>query len=395
MRRLAVFSLVLLLALTTTFAAPPKPASVPPGDVGLSSEKLSAIDDEVAQAIADEKLPGCVVCIGRRGKIALLKAYGNKRLEPETAPMTTDTLFDLASLTKPIATATSAMLLIEQGKLKLGEPVATYLPEFAQNGKETVTVEQLFIHTSGLIPDNALADYNDDRAKAIERICALKLQTLPGERFAYSDVGFIVLGELVQKLSGKNVHEFSREHIFEPLGMQETMYLPSDELKQRAAPTEQREGKWMLGEVHDPRAFKMDGIAGHAGLFSTAEDLAIYASMMLGRGEYEGVRVLKQETWENMTTPRKVPGRKNDGEAYEGQRALGWDVKTGYSTNRGEGMSRAAFGHGGFTGTGIWIDPEKDLFVIFLSNRVHPDGKGAVNPLIGRVGKIAVDALRE
>jgi CubicO group peptidase (beta-lactamase class C family) len=176
--------------------------------------------------------------------------------------------------------------------------------------------------------------------------------------------------------------------------MEETTYLPGDALKQRAAPTEQREERWMQGEVHDPRAYKLGGIAGHAGLFSTAEDLAIYASAMLGKGEYDGVRILQEETWKNMTTPRKVPGRLKNGDPYEGQRALGWDVQTGYSSNRGEKMSNAAFGHGGFTGTGIWIDPEKDLFVIFLSNRVHPDGKGLVNPLIGRIGSIAVEAIK-
>ena len=170
--------------------------------------------------------------------------------------------------------------------------------------------------------------------------------------------------------------------------MKETTYLPGDDLKHRAAPTEQREGKWMQGEVHDPRAYKLGGIAGHAGLFSTAEDLAIYASMMLSRGERGGKRILSEDAWKQMTSPHKVPARRNNGAEYEGLRGLGWDMQTGYSINRGESFSPAAFGHGGFTGTAIWIDPEKDLFLIFLSNRVHPDGKGLVNPLIGRIGTL-------
>jgi len=387
-------AILALVFVASALAAPPKLLHVPPAEAGFSAEKLAEIDGAIGQALAEKRMPGCVVCIGRQGKIALLKTYGNRRVEPEEQSMTTDTVFDAASLTKPIATATSAMILVEQGQLKLDEPVATYLPEFAANGKEKVTVEQLFIHTSGLIPDNSLSDYDDGPDQAIKNVFALKLQTPPGERFAYSDMGFIMLGELIKKVSGKSVHEFSREHIFQPLGMGETTYLPGDDLCKRAAPTEKRDDAWMQGEVHDPRAYKLGGIAGHAGLFSTAEDLAIYASMMLGRGEYCGTRIMKEETWNEMIMPRKVPGRRNNGESYEGLRALGWDVRTGYSTNRGEGMSSAAFGHGGFTGTGIWIDPENDLFVIFLSNRVHPDGKGLVNPLIGRIGAIAVAAAR-
>ena len=274
------------------------------------------------------------------------------------------------------------------------EPVATYLPECAASGKEKVTVRQLLIHVSGLIPDNSIKDYDDGAEKALERVFALKPQTPPGERFAYSDMNFVVLGELVKKLSGRSVHEFSREHIFQPLGMNETTYLPGEDLKSRAAPTEKRDGKWMQGEVHDPRAFKLGGIAGHAGLFSTAEDLAIYASMMLGRGERGGKRILSEDVWKLMTAPNKVPARRNNGKEYEGLRGIGWDMKTGYSINRGDSFSPAAFGHGGFTGTAIWIDPEKDLFLIFLSNRVHPDGKGLVNPLIGKIGELVGGAPR-
>lgn len=385
--------LVLFWVIPAIALAQPLP-QVAPADAGFDATKLAALDTEIATAITEKKMPGCVVCIGRRRKIALLRAYGYRSLEPDKEEMTTDTVFDLASLTKPIATATSVMILVEQGKVKINEPVATYLPDFAASGKENVTVEQLLIHTSGLIPDNAISDYANGPEKAIERVFALKLVTPPGERFAYSDMNFVVLAELVKKVSGQNIHEFSQQHIFQPLGMKETTYLPGEKLRKRAATTEKRGVAWMRGEVHDPRAYKLGGIAGHAGLFSTAEDLAIYASAMLGHGEYTGARILQKETWHEMTTARNVPGRNNEGKAYDGLRGLGWDMRSGYSSNRGQGMSDAAFGHGGFTGTGIWIDPEKDLFVIFLSNHVHPNGKGNVNPLIGRVGTIAVEALK-
>jgi uncharacterized protein YbbC (DUF1343 family) len=299
--------------------------------------------------------------------------------------MTSDTVFDMASITKPVATASSVMLLVEQGKIDLAAPVSQYIPDFGQNGKEEVTVYQLLTHQSGLLPDNSIDDYNDGPAAALDRIHALPLRAPPRTRFIYSDVNFITLGELVQTVSGMNVHEFSRHHIYEPLSMSETGYLPPDERRQRAAPTEQREGRWMQGEVHDPRAYKLDGVAGHAGLFSTAEDLAVFAQMLLGGGEYQGVRILKPETVELMTRGNEVPGG--------GYRALGWDSRSGYSSNRGDLLSARAFGHGGFTGTVLWIDPELDLFYIFLSNRVHPDGKGLVNPLAGRIGTVAAAAI--
>ena len=385
------FSLLLVLLLGSHPACAETSFRLPiaaPGDAGLSAEKIQRIEAIVQEGLEQKKMPGCVVLVGRKDKIMLLRAYGNKRLEPAPEPMTTDTVFDLASLTKPIATATSVMILVDQKKLQLDEPVAAYLPEFAAASKEKVTVRQLLIHTSGLIPDNSLKDYGEGAEKAIARVLALKPQSPPGERFAYSDMNYVVLGELVNKLSGQRVYECAREHIFQPLGMQETTYLPGEDLKKRAAPTEKRDGKWMQGEVHDPRAFKLGGIAGHAGLFSTAEDLAIYASMMLGRGERGGKRILSGDAWTRMTTPNKVPARRNNGTDHEGLRGLGWDMQSGYSINRGESFSSAAFGHGGFTGTAIWIDPERDLFLIFLSNRVHPDGKGVVNPLIGRIGTV-------
>ncbi len=361
---------------------------VSPADVGFDPAKLAQIDALVETGLQEKRMPGCVVLVGRHGKIAWLKAYGRRAIRPEVVPMTTDTVFDLASLTKPVAAATSVMLLKERGKFKFDDPVAQHLPAFSQGGKEQVTIQQLLVHQSGLIPDNALKDYLDGPEKSFERIFALKPKTPPGTKFTYSDVGFLVLGELVRQVSGQPVNEFSQDNIFKPLGMSETGYLPGEALRLRAAPTEARDGKFTPGVVHDPRAFHLGGVAGHAGLFSTAEDLAVYAQMLLGKGTYgageKAVQILRPETVEEMTRPVVVSS---------GLRGLGWDMQTGYSSNRGEGMSPAAFGHGGFTGTAIWIDPQLDLFVVFLSNRVHPDGKGLVNPLAGKIGSAVVQSI--
>ena len=372
------------LAATPALAAPPKLPQARPEQVGMSAARLAGIDEIVAEGLEAKKMPGCVVLVARQGKVVFFKAYGNRRVEPSTEAMTTDTVFDMASITKPVATATSILLLVEQGKLGLDDRVVEHWPEFGQHGKEAITVRQLLIHQGGLIPDNALGDYADGPEKSLANICGLELQSPPGTKFAYTDVGFIVLGELVRRLTGQDVHSFSQQHIFGPLGMSETGYLPADDLKTRAAPTEQRDDQWIQGEVHDPRAHKLGGVAGHAGLFSTAEDLAVYAQMMHGRGQYAGVRVMKPETVALMTESHPVSS---------GRRALGWDMRTGYSSNRGEGFSDRAFGHGGFTGTVLWIDPELELSVIFLSNRVHPNGKGAINPLAGKIGTLVASAI--
>lgn len=358
-----------------------------PESLGMSSARLAEIDVLAKEAIAQQRCPGCVILIGYQGKVVYLRAFGHRALKPQPVEMTTDTVFDMASITKPVATATSIMILWEQGKLRLEDKVANYLPDFAQNGKQDVTIKHLLTHTSGLIADNHLNDYRDGKEKAFENINALKLQAEPGNRFIYSDVGFLTLGRIVETVSGQTLDEFARKHIFGPLGMRETGFLPNEELKSRAAVTEQRDGKWIQGEVHDPRSYLLGGVAGHAGLFSTAEDLAVYAQMLLNEGTYADKRILSPYTVRMMTRPQVVP---------RGLRTLGWDMRTGYSVNRGELMSAAAFGHGGFTGTGLWIDPALDLFVVFLSNRVHPNGpdrEKSINRVIGQIGSVAVAAI--
>jgi uncharacterized protein YbbC (DUF1343 family) len=320
-----------------------------------------------------------VVVVGRRSGVVYQKAFGARALLPEREAMTLDTVFDLASLTKPIATATSIMALVDRRKIDLDQKVAHYLPGFAARGKSAITVRQLLVHVSGLPAETPVADYTLGRAQVQKRLAALAPKAAPGTAFVYSDVGYLVLEEIIRKVSGEDLASFASEAIFRPLGMSETGFHPSPELRKRGAPTEMRNDAWMRGEVHDPRAFRLGGVAGHAGLFSTARDLATFARMILGRGEIDGKRVLSRAAVAKMLAPHDIPG---------GIRALGWDMQSSYSTNRGTSFSRRAVGHGGYTGTSMWIDPEQDLFVIFLSNRVHPDGKGQINPLAGAIGTL-------
>ena len=345
----------------------------------LDPTSIEQIESIVRRGIADAEMPGAVVVVADRNHVLYQQAFGDRQTEPTRQPMLVDTVFDMASLTKPIATATSVMRLVGEGKLDVDQPVSKYLPEFAGHGKEAITIADLLLHVGGLIPDNALRDYEEGPEIAWKRICELKPIAARGEKFAYTDVGFIVLGKLVERVSGKSLDQFAVEQIFHPLGMNETMFNPTDELKQRAAPTEQRDEQWIQGEVHDPRAYLLDGVAGHAGLFSTASDLVRYGQMMLSGGKTPSVTIFDDATFSLMTKPRTVP---------RGTRALGWDHRSPYSSNRGESLSESAFGHGGFTGTVIWIDPEKQRVFIFLSNRLHPDGKGTVNKLAGEIATI-------
>jgi len=376
-------SALLLLSVCLTSAQSGRCADATSSNA-IPAAQVAEIDAVVKEGIDRGQLPGCVVMIGHHGRIVFEKAYGERQVEPESVAMTIDTVFDLASLTKPVATATSVMHLVEQGKLNLDQKVVEIIPTFTGNGKENITVRQLLIHQSGLIADNSLRDYLDGPEKAFERIDALKLTAEPGTKFIYSDVGFIMLGRIVEVISGVPLNEYAAKHLFEPSGMTETGYLPEKSLHSRTAPTERRDGKWMQGEVHDPRAYELNGVAGHAGLFSTAQDLSRYATMMLNGGKIDGRQVLKPETIELMIAPHEVS---------RGVRGLGWDIQSPYSSNRGDQLSERAFGHGGFTGTVLWIDPDKDIFFIFLSNRLHPDGEGSVNSLAGRIISIAAAAL--
>ncbi len=339
---------------------------------------LAAIDDLVARALAAGKLPGCVVAIGRHDSILFERAYGSRSLQPTVTPMTTDTVFDLASLTKPLATASSIALLADRGQVDLDAPLRKYLPELGDRG--VATLRQALTHTGGFVADTPYGDYGAGPDEAVRRIARASLRYVPGADSRYSDVGFILLGEVVRRVSGKDLAAFARDEVFAPLGMNETGYLPPPPLVARAAPTENVEGRWLQGEVHDPRARLLGGVAGHAGVFSTAGDLALFARSMLGgRPSFLSPRALR-----GLVAPHDVP---------RGVRALGWDVRSPYSTNRGVRLSPRAFGHGGYTGTSLWIDPGKDLFIVLLSNRVHPDGHGDVNPLAGAIADLVARAV--
>ena len=380
----------LFLTACTVVAIAAEPSArlpqVKPSEVGLRADTLDRIDAVVNAEIEKGQLPGAVVLVARRGKIVFRRAYGLRAKQPAEERMTVDTVFDLASLTKPIATAASIALLLEDEKIRLTDKIESHWPEFGKEGKAAITVEHLLLHTGGLIADNPLEDYRDGRTKALERICQLKPLAEPGKQFKYSDVGYIVLGELVERVGGEALDVYARKHLFEPLGLRETGFRPNKELAKRAASTEKRGDNWLRGEVHDPRAHLLGGVAGHAGLFSTADDLAVFAQMLLNEGTSNGRRVLKAQTVRSMTMPRRVP---------HGQRTLGWDARTVFSSNRGEGFSENSFGHTGFTGTSIWIDPEQQTTVLFLSNRVHPNGKGQINRLRGRVASLVAASIEK
>ncbi len=397
-------SALLLVALFQQVIFGQLPAS-PPATKGISVERLARIDAAVQTSIANKELPGAVVLVGRHGKIVWRKAYGARAVEPQREAMTLDTIFDLASLTKVVATTTSIMILIEQGKVRLSDPVIQFIPEMKGDGRDAITIEQLMTHVSGFAPDFDLRDRWTGYDEAIKRLYREPLRNQPGTRFVYSDINYIALGEVIHRLSGQMLDDFARRNIFVPLGMRDTGFNPAANLRTRVAPTEKRRGQmsylgdsgadagaageqWLRGQVHDPTSFRMNGVAGHAGLFSTADDLAVFCQMLLNGGRYNSAQVLSPMTIAAMTQPHAVA---ESGAA----RGLGWDIATSFSTNRGDLFPIGSFGHTGFTGTSIWIDPASDSFVIFLSNRVHPDGKGDVASLRGRVASIVASSITD
>jgi uncharacterized protein YbbC (DUF1343 family) len=373
---------------------PPPPRS--PGIV--DPERLEAIEPLVRQDIEQKRLPGAVILIGVGDRVVYQRAIGHRALVPASEPMSVDTIFDLASLTKIVATTTSVMMLIEDGKVRLVDRVSTFIPGFERYGKADITVRHLLTHVSGLRPDVDLGDMWTGEDTAIKLAIEEVPTSPPGTRFVYSDINFFLLGEIVERVSGERLDQFAQKRVFTRLGMKDTMFNPPAMLTPRIAPTESCtpfgwpcEGpnmKMLRGVVHDPTARRMNGVAGHAGLFGTAADLAIFCRMVLNGGSYRGVRVLAPLTVAKMTTP--VPAAED-----RNVRALGWDVDSSFSSNRGELLPIGSFGHTGFTGTSIWIDPATKMFVVFLSNRVHPEGKGDVTPLRARVATIAASALTQ
>jgi uncharacterized protein YbbC (DUF1343 family) len=365
---------------------------------GFDLTRLAGIDAVVNDAIAARGLPGAVVVVGRGDTVVMRKAYGRRAIQPAPEPMTLDTVFDIASLTKVVAATPAVMMLVEEGRIRLTDPVAAFIPEFAKYGKDRVTVRDLLTHMSGLRPDIDLAEPWVGAEEAIRRATEEVLTDPPGRRFVYSDINYFLLGEIVSRVSKRPFAEFVRERLFVPLGMHETMFLPPPHLARRIAPTEPCtpygwpcEGpdmKMLRGVVHDPTARRMGGVAGHAGVFSTAADLTRFARMILGGGALGTARVLSPLAVARMTSPATPIGEPN-------VRGFGWDIDSSFSSNRGEFLPIGSFGHTGFTGTSLWIDPATRVFVIFLSSRLHPDGKGDVTPLRARVATIVSASLTD
>ena len=333
-----------------------------------SAGALSVVDPVIQSAIREGKIPGAVLLVGHGGKVIYRKAYGSRALEPRREAMTADTVFDLASLTKVVATTTCVMRLFEQGKIKLNDPVGKYLPEFSVNGKEDIIVRQLLVHYSGLREDLDLKERWEGKETAYRMAFAEKPAFPPGSRFLYSDINFITLGALVERVSGMSLDEYAAKNVFVPLGMKHTRYRPPASWKSKTAPTEYDDDHVMLrGVVHDPTARRMGGVAGHAGIFSTADDLAKFTQALLD----DGGKILAPITVEKMTTPQQPP-------TATAVRGFGWDLDSPFSSNRGELFPIGSFGHTGFTGTSLWIDPTTNTYIILLTNAVHIKSGSAI-----------------
>ena len=360
-----------------------------------ASDRFAPIRDAVDAAIGRGELPGAVVLVGRGDQILYHGAFGRRVVVP-SEPMTEDTIFDIASLTKVVATTTSVMQLVEQGRIRLSDPVDRFIPDFGKYGKRAITIRDLMTHTSGLRPDLELEVEFTGEAEAIRRATEEVPLARPDERFIYSDINFFLLGDIVERVSGSRLDRYAAEHIFRPLEMRDTTFLPPEALRPRIAPTERctplgwpcgrPDLPFLRGIVHDPTARRMGGVAGHAGVFSTAGDLSRFCRMLLAGGRLGAVRILSPATVARMTSP-STPARLGV------LRGLGWDIDSPYSANRGDLFPIGSFGHTGFTGTSLWLDPSSGGYVIFLSNRVHPDGKGDVTPLRGKVATIAAAAI--
>jgi uncharacterized protein YbbC (DUF1343 family) len=347
-------------------------------------EKINAMDQAVAEAIAAKKIPGGVLWFEHDGQ-AYQRAYGLRALAPAQEPISADTIYDAASLTKVIATTTAIMQLVERGRIELDAPVVRYLPAFGAHDKDAVTVRQLLDHHSGLRPDVDLKPAWSGYETGIALACDEKLRSSPGSTFVYSDINFIILGELVRIVSGLRLDAYASREIFQPLGLRDTGFVPAATKHPRVAPTELTAGTMSRGIVHDPTARAMDGVAGHAGLFTTAADLARFSRMLIGGGQLDGARILSESSVSEMTRVQ------TDG---SNRRGLGWDIDSSFSGPRGRWFPAGnSYGHTGFTGTSVWIDPGTKTFVIFLANRVHPDGKGDTAPLRRTLATLAAEAV--
>ena len=368
-----------------------------PEDVGMASARLVLLDTLMNEALARKDFPGAVLLVARKGRTVWRKAYGQSQWVPEGRPMDTSMIFDMASVTKPVATATSIMILVERGRIRLWDKVKDYVPEFApyilEGGipGEDARLWHLLTHTSGLQP---YADPKEVELKygspcpvdlMVKHIAGVRKESLPGTAFTYSCLNYITLAYIVKAVSGQTIAEFAADNIFKPLGMKSTFYNPTAEFLDRCVPTQIYDGIPLRGVVHDPLARLQGGISGNAGLFSTADDLAVFAQMMLNGGESGKVRILSPLSVERMT--EIFPRVNGTG------RGLGWDLDSNLATVRGDLFGPASYGHSGYTGTSIWIDPETQTSLIFLTNRVHPDDKGDIIAMRSKVANVVAAAI--
>ncbi len=344
-----------------------------------------ALDEAISKAVTEGLIPGAVLVVGHNGQVVYHKAYGSRALVPEREAMTEDTIFDAASLTKVIATTSSMMRLVGDGKVRINDRVTVYLPEF-QGGKSEITVRDLMTHFSGLRPDLDMPPTWRGYDTGIKLALADKPVNPPGAKFVYSDINFILLGEIVHRVSGKTLADFARDEVFAPAGMRESTFNPPVSWMPRIAPTELDGARPLRGVVHDPTSRAMAGVAGHAGLFTTAADLSRFATMMLNLGEIDGQRVFSPLVVTKFTTPQTPADQPI-------LRGLGWDIDSPFSSNRGELFPLGSFGHTGFTGTSIWIDPASKSYVILLTNSVHPHVGKSITSLRARVATIAAASI--
>ncbi len=340
----------------------------------LRAADLSEVAPIVQREIRAGRIPGAVVVIGNDRKIVYRRAFGYAALRPRKIPMTTGTIFDLASLTKVVATTTAVLQLVEAGKLDLDAPAARYWPAFAAHGKAAITLRELLTHYSGLAPDLDLRTRWRGYDAALRRIVAETPRTTPGARYCYSDVNFEVLGEIVRRVSGESLDVYCSRHIFGPLHMRRTGFRPARSQRGRIAPTEYLDGALRWGQVHDPTAWRMGGVSGHAGLFAPADDLAVFAQMLLAGGAFHGVRILDRTSVEQMTAPQSPAGKPR-------LRGLGWDLAAPFASDAQTLAPIGAYTHTGYTGTMLQVDPISRTFLIVLTNRVHPFGRGDARPL--------------
>ncbi len=371
---------LLLLTISVSLAARTTKRRTTAAPAGQS--QLKVLDSVIQEAISDGQIPGAVLLVGHDGQVVYRKAFGDRSVEPRHEAMTLDTIFDIASLTKVVATTTAVMQLVQRGQVRLSDPVIKYLPEFGENGKEEIRVRDLLTHFSGLPEDLDLSQSWQGRETGLRMAYAEKPIFPPGSRFLYSDINFIVLGALVERVSEMSLDEYCRKSIFVPLGMTHTRFLPPASWLPKIAPTQYDEHDHMLwGQVHDPSARRMGGVAGHAGVFSTVDDLSIFAQFLLNGGP-----VLSSAMIEKMTTPQTPP-------TAQVLRGFGWDIDSPFSTNRGELLPVGSFGHTGFTGTSLWIDPTTKTYIVLLTNAVHPRGKGSAVSLRTKVATAVAAAL--